>query len=307
MRELCLVALKISYKRVGGTGLKSKARRKLHVPLPVRDMVDLYFEKRIGHSSAALAFYLMLSIFPFLICITAMLSRFEVVNGILWFLDGIMPKETLSYIKDYLDYISTVNSAMLITAGSLFMLTSSASAFRVLTAAMENVQGRARFTGFFATLFSFIFSIVFLVAIYISCLVIIGGEWLLSLLNRYIDIGIFPALWNWLRFVMLFFVLYFIILAIYKVTAPRDSRDITRRWGALMAALLLVGISILFSWFVGQSVKYTLVYGSLAAIFILMMWLNLCGNILIMGNAVNVVLHKYKKPRGIVPQSTGQS
>ena len=38
------------------------------------------------------------------------------------------------------------------------------------------------------------------------------------------------------------------------------------------------------------SARYSLVYGSLASMVILMVWLYFCGNILIMGSVLNVLL-----------------
>ena len=45
----------------------------------------------------------------------------------------------------------------------------------------------------------------------------------------------------------------------------------------------------------GNSARYSLVYGSLASVIIMLVWLYLCGNILIMGNVVNFVLFTHRK------------
>ena len=45
----------------------------------------------------------------------------------------------------------------------------------------------------------------------------------------------------------------------------------------------MVACSVLFSWFIGLSSRYTLVYGSLASLIILLVWLYFCGNILLLG------------------------
>ena len=44
------------------------------------------------------------------------------------------------------------------------------------------------------------------------------------------------------------------------------------------------------SWFIGMSSRYALVYGSLASLIILLVWLYLCGNILLLGAVVGRVL-----------------
>ena len=50
--------------------------------------------------------------------------------------------------------------------------------------------------------------------------------------------------------------------------------------------------SILFSWFIGMSSRYSLVYGSLASLIILLAWLYFCGNILLMGAVVGQVVRQ---------------
>ena len=53
--------------------------------------------------------------------------------------------------------------------------------------------------------------------------------------------------------------------------------------------------SMIFSLLMGNSARYSLIYGSLASVILLLVWLYLCGNILIMGNAVNYVLFIHRK------------
>lgn len=59
---------------------------------------------------------------------------------------------------------------------------------------------------------------------------------------------------------------------------------------SLGAALAIVAASVLFSWFIGMSSRYALVYGSLASLIILLVWLYLCGNLLLLGTVVGRVL-----------------
>ena len=52
---------------------------------------------------------------------------------------------------------------------------------------------------------------------------------------------------------------------------------------------------MIFSLLMGKSARYSLVYGSLASVILLLVWLYLCGNILIMGNVLNYVLFTHRK------------
>ena len=62
-----------------------------------------------------------------------------------------------------------------------------------------------------------------------------------------------------------------------------------------------------FSWFIGMSSRYALVYGSLASLIILLVWLYLCGNILILGNAVNYVLYRHRLEKIALPEPSAET
>ena len=109
-------------------------------------------------------------------------------------------------------------------------------------------------------------------------------------------------MWQWLRFVLLFALLFVIIYAVYRLSAPRRRPAEQRVIGAVAAALALVAASVFFSWTISMSSRYPLIYGSLASLIILMIWLFICGNILIMGNALNVVLNRYMAVRRYIHQ-----
>ncbi len=53
-------------------------------------------------------------------------------------------------------------------------------------------------------------------------------------------------------------------------------------------------MSILFSLFISASTRYALIYGSLASVIIMMVWLFLCSMIIICGNILNLELNIQK-------------
>ena len=87
------------------------------------------------------------------------------------------------------------------------------------------------------------------------------------------------------------------ILVVYRMAAPRGKPRPPLLTGGILAAAALVAASAVFSWFIGLSSRYSLVYGSLASVVILLVWLYLCGTILILGNVFNCVWYRRKKVR----------
>ena len=100
-----------------------------------------------------------------------------------------------------------------------------------------------------------------------------------------------------MRFLVLFCLVLVFVLLLYRISAPMGKPRPPVLTGAVLASGALVGASALFSWFIGISSRYSLIYGSLASVIILLVWLYLCGNILILGNVFNCVWYTRKKMR----------
>ena len=256
------------------------------------DCVRIYLEKHVSRAAAALSYFLMLSIFPTFICLYEMLGNmFPTVSAIREFASGLLPQEMLETIVEYLGYVTENRSSTMLFMAIIAMVTTASAAFRVINNIMGEIRGRRRFAGAPAVGFSFVFSMVFLTTVYFAVIVMVTGSWFISFVGVHLRFFSISHRWHWVRFLMLFLVLFVILLGIYRLTAPRGRR-VRVYTGAVISSAALVGVSILFSHFISLSVRYPLVYGSLASVMILLFWLYLCGNIVIAGNIVNVILER---------------
>ena len=252
-----------------------------------KDLAGIYFGKRVSRSAAELSYFLTLSVFPTLMCLYALVGEFIPSSGMVEeVLRGVLPPDTIRTIENYLLYVSVFSGKRMLTAGAILMATSSAAAFRSLHNIMADIQGAPHYQGLRSVIASFVFSLVFLAAMYFTVIVIVSGEWLLKLLDEHIPVS---WEWSWLRFVLLYAILLLILLGVYRLTSPRGTPAPILP-GALAAALCMVAAGMASSAMVSMSVRYSLVYGSLASLVILMLWLYVFGNILIMGNALNFLI-----------------
>ena len=256
-------------------------------------IVSIFIEKHVMRSAAALSYYLTITIFPLLICVSAILGSLNLTEeSIFKVCEGIIPEATISIISEFMRYVSGNKTTLMIIVGVGVMITTSSAAFRTILGIMGDIQGKRRYSGIFGGILSFIMSFAFLLAIYGSGVVIVSGEWLLGILAARVGFTHIFELWYWIRFVLLFLLLFGIIYAIYLVSAPKETKRTHRLPGALVASVLLVAVSIIFSRMISESVKYAIVYGSLASFIIMMVWIYMCGVILIMGNVVNISLRE---------------
>ena len=266
----------------------------------IREMVDIYFGKRVSRSAAELAYFLILTFFPILVCINGFIGILHLDSfAVMAAMEDFLPKEALSVVGEYIGYISTNQSNAMLIAGITMTLFSASAAFRALMNIMDDIYERKSYTGLWQIVASVIFSILFLVTIYLSIVVVLTGNWLFALIEGFfhLDPSALPWDWQWLRFLLLFALVLLFGLLAYRMAAPRGKPRPPILTGGIIAAAALVAASILFSWFIGMSSKYSLVYGSLASVIILLLWLYLCGNILILGNVFNCVWYKRKKIR----------
>ena len=260
-----------------------------------KSMVDTFLKRQVARSAAALSYYLTLSVFPFLVCVSAVLGRLHLYDpDFIVILAEFVPHEVMVVVTDLLNYVSENQTTLLLIIGLTAMVTSSSAAFRSFIGIMGEIQGKMRFAGIWGGLFSFVFSVVLLVAVYASVIVIASGGWLMQILRESFGLSGLFAMWTWIRFVLLFLLLFGIIFGMYIISAPRNMKKTQRLPGAAAASVVMVIVSIIYSQMISVSIRYTILYGSLASFVILMIWLYTCGIILIMGNVFNISLREMR-------------
>ncbi|MEG0322187.1 MAG: YihY/virulence factor BrkB family protein [Oscillospiraceae bacterium] len=262
----------------------------------VRDIVDVYFDQRVSRSAAELAYFLILTFFPILICVNAFVGSLHLDSAaIMQAMEQVVPKEAAGALTEYLRYITDNQSTAMLIAGITMTLFPASAAFRALMNIMDDIYGRKGYTGIWQVVASVVFSVLFLITIYLSLIVLLTGNWFFHVLEKYLHIINLLGNWQWLKYIILFALVLTFILLVYRLSAPRGKPRPPVLTGGILAAGALVAASMLFSYFIGLSSKYSLVYGSLASVIILLVWLYLCGNILILGNVVNYVWYTRKK------------
>ena len=264
----------------------------------VLEMVELYFSKHISRSAAELAYFLILSFFPLLICLNGFIVLLPVdLEAVLSTAAPLLPQAINDILKDYVGYITANQSPGLLVAGGFMTLFFASAAFRALMNIMEEIYGRKGYGGLRQVVASVLFALLLLVTIFLSLVVLLTGGWLFQGLEKllHLEADTLPWDWQWMRFLLLFLLVFLFVLLVYRVAAPRGRPRPPVLTGAFLASVALSAFSMLFSLFIGLSSRYSLVYGSLASIIIMLVWLYLCGNILIIGNIFNCVWYKHKK------------
>ena len=260
----------------------------------VTDIVKLYFGKHVSRSAAHLAYFLTLTFFPILICISAFMGKINLrLADLLAELEDLLPAGVYSIFQDYLGYLDSNFSLPMFITGVFLTILFASAAIRGLNTFGRELYGQPRSWRPRQFLYSLLFALLLLVTIYLSMAVMLTGNWFFHILGDLLgltDLAQRFGVWQWLKYVILLAIVFLFILLLYRFTAPRRTPLPPVIPGALLASVALVIASLIFAAIVSRSARYSLVYGSLASVIIMLVWLYLCGNILILGNVVNYVI-----------------
>jgi len=236
-----------------------------------------------------------MSFFPLLICINAFVGASQLDRTyFISLLEGFVPLAVIEIMGEYAAHISENNGTAFLIIGVVTMVTSSSGAFRAIMKIMEDIYGCRRYVGIANIAVSAVMSLAFLITLYLGIIVVITGTRFLTFIDVLFRLNGALFNWQWLRFLIFSPLVFLVISALYKAAVPKREASDSTFLGAFAAAFLLSAATMLFSYLIGLSSKYSLIYGSLSSVIIIMLWLYIIGNLIILGSIFNFVLEKNK-------------
>ena len=167
----------------------------------------------VAQAAAALSYFLILTLFPLLMCVNYFIGLFHLsLEQLLSGLDQVLPDQALAVMQDYLAYASLNQSPAIVAAALVAIALSASAGLRALLLAMDKLYGLEHPGGLRRIALSVILSLLFLLTIYLSVVVIFTGDWFFHLLEthlphpllRLIPLSALSSLWLWIRYLLLF-------------------------------------------------------------------------------------------------------
>ncbi len=263
-------------------------------------MVRRYLRHNVAIQSAALAFYLLFMLFPFLIFISALLGLLQLdVAAILRALGEFLPEAVVDFVDVYLTYVGANPSPQLLVFGLFFSIyfpmRATNSLMRSVRTAYHLGPPRGPVSHMLKTL---LYTVMLIVTIALSLTLLTVSDRILAYAVANFHLPAFVAeLWARLRFPTAAVVGYFALFFLYALA--QDSRQPWRNiWPGTLAALAAwMCLSWLYAWYVEHIAHYSLLYGSIGTVIVLLIWLNMSAMTLIMGAEFNGTLISLRKDR----------
>ena len=277
----------------------------------IKRTVVAFYDDQMTHHAAALTYYSLMSLFPAALLAVSLLSLIgqypETYDALMSYLRDVAPDDLVVPLDNALKQAfenqgTAVTSAVIGVVLALYGTTGALEAARrALNVVFEVEHGRS-FVLRKATDIASTFVLLLLVLLTLI-FVFVGGSFAEDLAG-FIGLGDTAAtIWSVVRWPAAFGVTVLIFSLVYYVTPDVEHRGF--RWitpGALAGVLLWLGISALFSTYIGEVANVGAIYGSFGAAIILIIWLWLTNVAMLFGAELNAEIEREKELGEGVPK-----
>jgi membrane protein len=265
------------------------------------DLREDVSKHKVFNAAAALAYYLMLSIFPatiFMLSLLPFLPIPNLQNALMDLLAQVMPQDTAKLFTGIVNEIAAQRHGGLLSFGLILALWSGASGIYAIMDGINATWGVEEGRPFWkvrgtAILLMILFFVLVVVAF---SLIVFGGvlqDWVARFLGRKEAVLLFFAAFRWV--VILFsLILVFAIIYYYGPDVQQDFKIVTP--GSILGVTLLILATLGFRIYVTNFANFSATYGGLGTAIILQLWLYIIGLVLLVGSEVNVLIEHYRHP-----------
>lgn len=265
----------------------------------LKQLIQRILDNRLPDLSAQLAFYFLLSLFPFLIFAMALFGYFVSSEEVLALLSRYVPSASMDVIEGNVRDVLDVERGSLLSFGMVATIWSASHATNALIRALNEAYDVEESRPFWKARGTAIVLTFALIGILLVALIlpVFGQAIGLLFFSLFHMTEAFWSVWNVLRWGISFTVLFSVLVFLYYAAPNKrlDLRDIAA--GALFATVSWQLVSYAFSFIVNEFGHYSATYGGLAGAIVLMLWFYLTGLILLVGGEINATLHFLKRER----------
>ena len=266
----------------------------------IKRVVRRINEDEVFGRAAQLSYYFLLALFPLLLVLINVLGYVaqegtEFRIKLLAYFAAVMPSSAVALVHTTLDEISASSGSGKLSLGLLAALWAASNGMGAISQTLNTAYDVRETRSWLKVRVISVVLTIALAILIISALAIVlyGGAIGDGLANRFGSGQIFAQVWNILQWpIALGFVLAtFNLLYNY---AP-NIRPEQRRWfslGAVIGVALWLLISFAFRIYLRYFDSYSVTYGSLGAVIVLMLWFYLMGVAILIGGEVNCEVYE---------------
>ncbi len=250
-------------------------------------------DNHIGEYAAECSYYTFLSFIPFIILLLSLVKYINIEKeSLIYIFESFFPSIMQNSIYDIIQEVYS-KSIETLSISIIFILWSASKSFYVLNKGLSAIyKNDIKQNYFFQRIKGMIGAIVALFLIVFVLLLLVFGNIIEAEINEHFKSfsNVFNFIIN-IRWIISIVSMFFIFLIMYKVTSNRRGVKLKKYMiGAAFASIAWYAISYFFSIYVNIFTSFSVIYGSLATIIIIMMWLYAVIYSIFLGAEINEVM-----------------
>ncbi len=236
-----------------------------------------------------LAFFLVLSIIPLVALIATISANFSLsIESLMEIINDSLPKEIALFINEAIDGKS-MNLNIAIFYISAFLLASNGPHSMIIGANMiYKVESKDYIS---RRIKAIIMTIILVILLLFMLIVPAYGDNLINLLGDLINSEAIMApistAYSILKYPLSFLLIFFCLKLLYTMAPDTTISSRTTTTGALFTTVVWIVMTEIYSFYVNTFNQYNLLYGSIANLLILLMWVYLLAYVFVLGMALN--------------------
>ncbi|CEN78630.1 YihY/virulence factor BrkB family protein [Paraclostridium sordellii] len=254
----------------------------------------------INSRAAAMSYYLLLSIFPFLIFMINLLGFIPIIhiNKFLYSFDDLIPRTAFIMVQSIIDSAVSQKSISLTVVSFTFTLWSSSRAVRVFIKGINKSYNVLETRSFLKLIIiSFYFTVELIVLIVSSMVFLLYGEKVGYLIFKFLGLSkIFIPTWNLFRYSFVIAITIWIVSSLFRYGPNKKIPLIEAMPGAILSIFGWILVSVVFSFYTNNFSNYQVIYGSIGGIIALLTWFYLSSWIMLLGCEINALIY-YRRQR----------
>lgn len=267
-----------------------------------KQIYDRFVKDEVTVYAAQASFFIVLSAFPFIMLLISIIQVVPAVShaDLLRIVTRIFPLKVLPLIETILEDLYTTSPAAILSVTTVVTLWSASRGMLGIERGLNRIAGCSRRRNYvLSRIINSGYTVVFIAVCVMSLGLLVFGSSIQSLfLNYFPFLNYLSTLLVGLRTLLALGILIIFFMGLYTFLPYERLRLRYQLPGAIFSTVSWVVFSFGFSIYFSHFSRFSYMYGSLAAVVILMLWLYFCICILFLGAELNqhlMKMHWFKK------------
>lgn len=265
----------------------------------IQKILDNMKEDHISEYSAQCAYYVILSFIPFVILLLTLIQYtsieqqqlFDIISKII---PSSMSEMVLGIVREvYSKSVGTVSISLIFT-----LLSADKGLFALVKGlhSVYNYNDNQEKSMIYLKLTSILKTMIFIILIAVGAVILVFGIPIISTIQE--KLGLlenYTIISQFLTQMVFAFVVFVVFLCLYKFIPGHKMTFKSQIPGAVFSSVALIIISFVFSKYLDIFKGFSITYGSLTALMLIMMWTYTCFYAIFLGAEINKFWSRRKK------------